>query len=510
MALASTVGGSRTGWPWQVLLLLSLLPIYFSYNIIYNLFFHPLQKFPGPLLNRISKIPYCLMLVRGNSSYDIKAMHDKYGPIVRTAPSELAFSDPKAWQDIMGHRKPNQAENGKEMRYTQTVFDSPDIILSDREDHRRFRRILSHGFSNQALMDQQPFIMTYVEKLVSKLQDKVSKGEMPVDVTAWYNFTTFDIIADLTFGEAFGLLDGGDYHPWVAAIFASIKASTLMQIPNFYPALGWLIRKMMPKSLLEKRETHKRFTIETVDKRLESGVKRPDYMETILTQREKESGGMSRVEIHSNAQTLIIAGSETTATVLSATTYLCLMNPRVLEKVKDEVRSSFSSNSEIHLHSVVKLDYMFAMFEEAMRVYPPVPTNVGRRTPKGGDTICGQFIPEDTTLAIWQLALYKDEKYFKNPDKFAPERWLGDAEYKDDVRDIFQPFHFGPRSCLGRNLAYAEMRVIFAKILYNFELELMPESANWIDQKMYTLWEKPKLMVKFTPAKKREGAAALA
>ncbi|KAF2226000.1 isotrichodermin C-15 hydroxylase [Elsinoe ampelina] len=510
MVLASTNEGARTGWPWQVLLLLSLPLIYFFYNIIYNLFFHPLRKFPGPLLNRISKIPYSLMLVRGNPSYEIKAMHDKYGSIVRTAPSELAFSDPKAWQDIMGHRKSSQAENGKEMRYIQRVFDSSDILFSDREDHRRFRRILSHGFSNQALMGQQSLIMTYVEKLVSRLQDKVSEGEMPVDVTAWYNFTTFDIIADLTFGEAFGLLDGGDYHPWVATIFASIKAGTLMQIPNFYPALAWAIRKMMPKSLLEKRETHKRFTADRVDKRLLSGVKRPDYMETILTQREKETGGMSRGEIHANANTLIIAGSETTATVLSATTYLCLTNPHVLEKVKEEVRSSFSSNSEIDLHSVVKLDYMLAMFEEAMRVYPPVPTNSGRRTPKGGDTICGQFVPEDTTLCIWQLALYKDEKYFKNPDKFAPERWLDDPEYKDDVRDIFQPFHFGPRSCLGRNLAYAEMRVIFAKILYDFELELMPESAKWIDHKMYTLWEKPKLMVKFTPAKGRECVATLA
>ncbi|KAF4551111.1 Cytochrome P450-like protein 70 [Elsinoe fawcettii] len=505
---SSELTGNR--WPWQIMFLSSLIPLYFAYIVIYNLFFHPLRNFPGPLLYRISKIPYSLMLIRGRTSHEVKAMHDKYGDIVRLAPGELAFSNPKAWQDIMGHRKPSQAESGKEMRYRDDTFNSPDIIFSDREDHRRFRRILSHGFSNQALMDQQPLIMTYVEKLVSRLQDKATKGDMPVDMTAWYNFTTFDIIGDLTFGESFGLLDGGDYHPWVAAIFANVKAGSLMQISNFYPALGWLIRQMMPKNLIEKRNRHIGFTVNKVDSRLESGVKRPDYMETILTQREKETGGMSQKEIHANANTLIIARSETTATTLSGATYLCLTNPHILQRVKDEVRSSFKSNEEIDLHSVVKLDYMLAMLEEVMRLYPPVPTNVGRRSPKGGDTICGRYIPEDTTLTIWQLALYRDAKYFKDPMKFAPERWLGDPEYKDDVRDIFQPFHFGPRSCLGRNLAYAEMRVIFAKMLYNFELELMPESKNWFDQKMYTLWEKPALMVKLTPRKGRESTATLA
>lgn len=230
------------------------------------------------------------MLTRGASSHEIRALHDKYGEVVRIAPTELAFSNPKAWQDIMGHRKASQAENGKEMRYRDNLYDSPDIIFSDREDHRRFRRILAHGFSAQAMSDQQPLIMKYVNQLIVELRDRASKRQMPVDMVAWYNFTTFDIIADLTFGEPFGLLDMGVYHPWVALLFSSIKAGAIMQIPKFFPPLQSLVSKLVPKSLLQKQADFKQFTIDKVDSRLESGVKRPDFMETILTQREKESG----------------------------------------------------------------------------------------------------------------------------------------------------------------------------------------------------------------------------
>lgn len=62
-----------------------------------------------------------------------------------------------------------------------------------------------------------------------------------------------------------------------------------------------------------------------------------------------------------------------------------------------------------------------------------------------------------------------------------------------------QPFSFGPRNCIGRNLAYAEMRTIMARLVFNFDLTLAPESKNWLDQKIYNLWQKPPLMVHLTP-----------
>ena len=65
------------------------------------------------------------------------------------------------------------------------------------------------------------------------------------------------------------------------------------------------------------------------------------------------------------------------------------------------------------------------------------------------------------------------------------------------------PFSFGPRNCLGKNLAYAEMRVILAKVLWHFDLELRPGMDDWLERhKLFMLWEKPALMVRLTPVER--------
>ncbi|PNS21136.1 Isotrichodermin C-15 hydroxylase [Sphaceloma murrayae] len=491
---------------WRLAFVVLIAPAaYFAYTVIYNVFFHPLKDFPGPLWSKVSRIPYALMLARGRSSYEIQALHEQYGNIVRVAPSELAFLDPQAWQDIMGHRKPSELENIKEARYRENLFHSPDIIFSDRDDHRRFRRILAHGFSAQAMSDQQPLIMKYIDQLIDQLDTRSSAGDCPLDMTEWYNFTSFDIITDLTFGQPFDLVATGKYHPWVAAITGATKAGTVLQCKNFFPLVRWLITKLTPK-MREEQDKFMQCAIDRVDERLQSGTKRPDFMQAILDHRGK--GGMSPIETYANSSVLVFGGSETTSSALAGATYLCLSHPEVYIKVRNEVRSSFSSDSAIDLHSVAKLKYMGAMFEEAMRVYPPVPTNIGRRSPPGGNVVCGKFIPEDTTMTIWHIPMFHSEKHFKNPKKFVPERWLGDKEYENDNRAAFQPFHLGPRSCLGRNLAYAEMRVIIAKLFYNFDMELDASSKNWIDQEIYTMWVKPPLNVNMKPSAARRQATA--
>lgn len=83
-----------------------------------------------------------------------------------------------------------------------------------------------------------------------------------------------------------------------------------------------------------------------------------------------------------------------------------------------------------------------------------------------------------------------------------PERWLPKAQndpsspFFNDSRDVFKPFSFGPRDCIGRNLAYHEMRLILSKVLWNFDFELCEESNEWDRQRIFALWEKPPLMVR--------------
>jgi cytochrome P450 len=101
--------------------------------------------------------------------------------------------------------------------------------------------------------------------------------------------------------------------------------------------------------------------------------------------------------LQANSSSVLIAGSETTSSMLSGATYLLLTNRSAYEKVAHEVRSSFTSNSDITLTSVSRLTYMLACLNEAMRLYPPVPFGMPRFVPKGGAKVSGEFIPEDVS-----------------------------------------------------------------------------------------------------------------
>lgn len=104
---------------------------------------------------------------------------------------------------------------------------------------------------------------------------------------------------------------------------------------------------------------------------------------------------MPQEDIESHAGLLIIAGSETTATLLSGCTFLLLNNPDALERLTREVRSTFKEESEITINSAGQLEYMLACLDEALRCYPPVPIGNPRVIPKGGRMLCGHYVPED-------------------------------------------------------------------------------------------------------------------
>lgn len=101
---------------------------------------------------------------------------------------------------------------------------------------------------------------------------------------------------------------------------------------------------------------------------------------------------MSSIEIQENAEILIIAGSETTATTLSGATFLLATNPACLAKVNEEVRSSFQSETEINIVNTSKLKYTLAVLDETMRRYPPVAACTPRQTPPEGNIILGEYI----------------------------------------------------------------------------------------------------------------------
>jgi hypothetical protein len=134
-----------------------------------------------------------------------------------------------------------------------------------------------------------------------------------------------------------------------------------------------------------------------------------------------------------------------------------------------------------------------------------------------------------TTVSVPQYITYRDLASIKDPDTFAPERWLEDPKCKDDNRAAVQPFNVGPRNCIGQkyvhhascvscspprlrgyrlitncirshSMAWHEMRLFIVKVLYNFDLELVDNKQDWADQNCYCLWEKKPLICRVKPA----------
>jgi cytochrome P450 len=249
----------------------------------------------------------------------------------------------------------------------------------------------------------------------------------------------------------------------------------------------------MPDTVMKQREIHKDFSKNRVEKRLANPNPRPDIWG--LTMSHEEGKGLTKPEMYGNCRVFMSAGTETTATLLSGLTYYLLQNPAKMSKLVHEIRSAFQTKEDITIEKLQSLQYLFACLEEGLRMYPPV----------ASATIDGHVVPPNTTVSAANYPTFRNPKNFKRPNEFIPERWMpGNKEFESDNKSSFQPWSMGPRNCLGKNLAYHEMRVILASLLWHFDLDLCEESKGWPDkQKNYiVLWEKQPLMCRLRPVKR--------
>lgn len=314
-----------------------------------------------------------------------------YGPIVRFGRDEVSFIDPEAWKDIYGHNN----KHGQLPKVKNSASNPLDIVSSNDVDHSRYRKSLSHAFSSKGLQTQEPYIDNYVDQLLARLKD-VAQSQASTDMSKWYELTTFDIVGDLAFGEPFGGLASSEYHDTVKTIFESIKLFPFVKMRDDYPILFSFISLMIPQRLLEAQRQQNAHTRAAVMKRLAntSAYNRGDFMDS-MTRNRGDKDGLTDDELVANANILIVAGSETTATLLAGVTYFLLRNPETLRKVVTEVRSVAQTESDINPTSASAnhpYPYMWACVQEAFRLYPPVPTGLQRVTLESM-SIAGHEIP---------------------------------------------------------------------------------------------------------------------
>lgn len=218
---------------------------YWIVGCIYNIYFHPLSKFPGPKAAAITRVRspppflpsrsipltqkkppqlwHSKHWVSGKYPQTISALHAKHGTVMRIAPNALSFSSASSWRGIYGHTT-GRATFLKTDWYNDGTH--PSLASSrDPEQHSRMLKLLSGGFSSKALLEQEDIVQEYIDVLIAQLDAHAT--EKSADMTQWYNFAAFDIVGDLSFGEPFGSLKmrmcacllacvGGDGLTWIS------------------------------------------------------------------------------------------------------------------------------------------------------------------------------------------------------------------------------------------------------------------------------------------------------
>ncbi|TLD33692.1 hypothetical protein PspLS_00237 [Pyricularia sp. CBS 133598] len=472
------------------------LIVYQSLVCIYRITLHPLARYPGPKIWGATALAQTWYALQGDFAFKVAEMHAEYGPVVRIGPRAVSYINEKAWEDIHGRydgRK--QLKKAKEFVPTSPPNGAQGLVfVRDDAAHARIRRNFSHGFSDKAMREQGPLISGYFEALLDKMRSSERSNE-PLNVMKWFQLTTFDIVSDLTY-----------------AMFL------LGFMRQFFRLDKILLLVMTSDKLPLKRNKHRLMLIEKLNRRLEVKTPRSDFMQHVI-QKLDSPEGITRDEMLMTSSNLLMAGAETTAMTLAGAVYLLCRNPDKLASAAAEVRRAFYCAKDIDMTNTTDrhLPYLHGVIEEALRLFPPVPTTLPRTTPPEGHVIDGAFVPGGCQVLVNQLAAFRSMRHFAQADSFRPERWLpqssGDdggrdgaavrpAEYDNDVRGVLKPFSTGPRNCIGKHLAYAEIRVILAKVLWEFELELMPESVGWMEGlKIFGVWEKTPLMVRFNRAR---------
>ncbi|KAL4799277.1 cytochrome P450 [Aspergillus venezuelensis] len=388
--------------------------------------------------------------------------HKEYGSVFRVSPNELSFASANSFKDIYGHHGGGKQTPIKSEFYDMYGSGFNSLCIGSERDphkHRRMKASLSAAFSTKALSEQEHIVATAVDGLVNRLGELGVLKSKGVDMTKWYEMIAFDVLGEMAFGESFGCVENGRAHFWQELILEHLYLITVADNLRRLPFVRTLARLFFPFVSAISRK-HTEYTRAKVNKRISTRSSRNDFMTSLISK--VDDGTITQEEMTAHASTLVIAGGETVATFLAATTFYLLKDQAPggsWDKLCREVRGHYQSYEQIDAASAQQLPYLRAVIEEGLRIYPPGSQGFPRISP--GAMIDGHWVPKGTEVYTSAFTVTHDEKNFPDPFKFDPERWL-DVN-RQDVKEASQPFSLGPRGCLGRNFALMEINQILAK-----------------------------------------------
>lgn len=367
-----------------------------------------------------------------------------------------------------------------------------------RPDHSRKRKMVSHTFSAKSISKFEPYMHSNLELFVQRWDGMVSAAAAAgqpaarADCLDWFNFIAFDIIGDLAFGAPFGMLSAGadvaeirrpdtdpeapsEYAPAVEILNRRGEVSaTLGCLPALLPIARYLPDPFFHKGINAVRDLAG-IAVARVRRRLEQDEqdRKEDILARLMEGRDEKGEPLGREELTAEALTQLIAGSDTTSNSSCALLYHAVRTPGVIDKLRAELDAAVPADVPVPAFEQIKdLPYLQAVINEALRHHSTSGIGLPRVVPPGsrGVEILGHYFPPGTTLSVPTYSVHHSREIWgPDADEFRPERW---EKVTERQKNAFIPFSYGPRACIGRNVADMELKLIVATWVRRYDVVL--------------------------------------
>ena len=357
----------------------------------------------------------------------------------------------------------------------------------DKAMHRQKRRIIAPVVSDRSMRIFEPQMSEHVNTFLRLLyQSSLSKDV--VNMSPRCERLSVDIVGELAFGYQLNTQTDSTHRAVVEGIKSRGARGTLYY---FWPRLrliDWLLNWMMGSANLERFYKSLKIMI-NARMALPKDAKH-DFFGLASGEISPGEPGFITKDLWAEAVFFIAAGGATTATALSGVFFYLSRNPVAYKRLADEIRTTFADGQEIlqgpQLNSC---KYLRAVIDETMRLSPSSLTGAWREQDPvsiaSGESwvVDGHIIPPGTQVGFNNYTLNHDAKYFPNPFKFQPERWLPPESKADQaayaaMRHAFAPFSIGERNCAGKPMAYLELSLVVARTIWYLDFTVAPGAVG--------------------------------
>ena len=191
-----------------------------------------------------------------------------------------------------------------------------------------------------------------------------------------------------------------------------------------------------------------------------------DLLSMLMQARDEDGGRMNDKQLRDEVMTFLLAGHETTALALSWSWHLLAQNPQAESQLHEELDRVLGGRTP-EFSDLRNLTYTERVIKESLRLYPPA-WSLARTVVKDFD-IAGYRIPSGANVVMSTWIMHHDPRYFPDPQKFDPDRWLPERSQRLP-RFAYFPFGGGPRQCIGNSFAMMEATLLLATIAQRVRL----------------------------------------